>query len=490
MTAALSSATPLLARGEPAAQVQAAFARLRDGARIEPHPSAAAREDRLRRLERSLQLHTDDIIHAVDADFRGRARIETLYADVLHPIEAIRELRKKLAGWMKPLPVEPVWYFRPSTARVEYQPKGVVGILSPWNYPVNLALIPLAEAIAAGNRALLKPSELAPRTSELLARILGETFAADEVAVVLGGPDVARAVTELPLDHLIFTGSTAVGREVARTAAGNLVPATLELGGKSPVIISPTFALERAAERIAYGKLFNAGQTCIAPDYALVPAGRERHFADAFKAYVARQWGDLAKSPDYTAIATERHRDRLEALLSEAADAGARVVRVDPHASLQQREAKMAPALVFDPPLGSRLMQEEIFGPILPIIAYRGLDAAIDFVNARPRPLALYLFEENAAQAADVLKRTWAGGACVNDVLLHFAQHDLPFGGIGPSGMGAYHGFEGFRTLSHPKPVFAANGLSAMRFLVPPYPSFVERGLRALIGGKRRRPGS
>lgn len=467
-----------------AADVARAFSRLQQGFEHERYPSAAARLDRLRRLERMLQRSVDDILTAVDEDFRGRSRIESLAIEVTLPVVSIRHTRRRLRSWMKPEVVAPAWYLRPSSARIERQPKGVVGVIAPWNYPVLLAVGPMIDALAAGNRVLLKPSELTPRTAALLASLLRETFAADEVAVVTGGPDVARAVSALPLDHLVFTGSTRVGKEVAAAAAQNLVPLTLELGGKSPAVVHASYPIERAAERIAVARLFNAGQTCIAADYAIVHPDRERAFVDAYLRFVEKGFGDLSKSRDYTAIATERHRDKLEEMLRDAEAKGARVVRADPQGTLTRRQPRMAPALVLDPKPGMLVMEEEIFGPILPVVTARSLDEAIDFVNARPRPLSAYYFDDDRARADDFVRRTHSGGVTLNDAALHFFNDELPFGGVGPSGMGSYHGHAGFKSFSHEKSVFVPGPFA--RLLRQPFPAAVEKGLRALVQGGRR----
>ena len=464
--------------------VTRAFARLKQGFEGERYPSAAARLDRLRRLERALQRSTDELMAAIDADFRGRSRVETLAIEVLVPVLAIRHARRRLRAWMKPEQREPAWFLRPSNARIERQPKGVVGVIAPWNYPVMLAVGPMIDALAAGNRVLVKPSELTPRTAEAIASMLRETFAADEVAVVTGGVDTARAVAALPLDHLVVTGSTRVGREVAIAAAPNLTPLTLELGGKSPAVVHQSYSIERAAERIAVGRLFNAGQTCIAPDYALIPNEQERAFVDAYVRFVEKGFGDLSTSRDYSAIATERHRDKLEEMLRDAEAKGARVVRADARGTLSKRQPRMAPALVLDPKPGMLVMEEEIFGPILPVVGVSSVEQAIDFINARPRPLAAYYFDDDTTRAAHFTRRTHAGGVTLNDTAIHFFNDELPFGGVGPSGMGAYHGHTGFKTFSHEKSVFTPGPLA--RLLRQPFPGFVEKGLRALIDGARR----
>ena len=367
--------------------------------------------------------------------------------------------------------------FRPGRAFVQWQPLGCVAIVSPWNYPLLLTVSPLVDAIAAGNRVIVKPSELVPRFSALLAERLADAIDPAHVGVLTGGPEMAQAVCALPLDHLLFTGSTAVGRLVARAAAETLTPVTLELGGKSPAIICPDFDLARAARTVAQGKLFSGGQTCIAPDYALVPQERVEEFAAAVIAAASTLYPAAAANPDYTAIASDRHFARLEGLLAGAADAGARVLRAPSPGGAR----RMAAAAVLDAPLDGALMTEEIFGPILPVIGYRTLDEATAFVSARPRPLALYPFTRDRATLSRVLDRTISGGVSVNTVILHCIQEDLPFGGVGASGMGAYHGRDGFRRFSHARGVYQARGFSTLEFLAPPYGRKMRLALRAML---------
>ncbi len=480
----LSQESPPAPEPAPPADVARAFQRLTQGFVSDRDPSLSARLDRLKRLEGMVQRGTDELLQCMDDDFRGRSRVESLITDVTVPVMALRHARRHLRAWMKPEPVTPSWYLRPSRARIERQPKGVVGVIAPWNYPVLLSVGPMIDALAAGNRVLVKPSELTPRTSALLASLLRETFAADEVAVVTGGPEVARAVSALPLDHLVFTGSTRVGREVALAAAANLTPVTLELGGKSPAVVHESYPVERAAVRIAVARLFNAGQTCIAADYAIVHPDRARAFEDAYLRFVEKGFGDLSTSRDYTAILSERHRDRLEAMLVDAEQKGARVVRADPQGTLARRHPRMAPALVLDAKPGMQVMEEEIFGPILPVMTAHTVDEAIDHINARPRPLAAYYFDDDKARSQAFVRRTCSGGVTLNDAALHFFNDDLPFGGVGPSGVGAYHGYAGFKTFSHEKSVFEPG--PAAQLLRQPFPAVVERGLRALINGARR----
>ncbi len=472
--------TPLRPEGQQ--KVQALFEKLKKGYRAQPNPTAKEREDRLDRLDRMLVKHKDELVAAISDDFSGRSRHESLLADVVLTLDGIREARRHVREWMRRRPVDPSPYFLPSRAYIEPMPKGVVAVISPWNYPVNLALSPTAAALAAGNRVLIKPSEFTPKTAAVLARIVAETFSAEEVAVVEGDGEVARALTHLPLDHILFTGSTQVGRMVARAAAENLVPVTLELGGKSPAIVHPEYDVHRAAERIALGKCFNAGQTCIAPDYALVPEGKEAAFSEAFRSTIQRRWPDLATSEQYTAMATPRGHDRMLSLLEDAKAKGGKVETVAPHGEPKEGR-KVAPTLVFGVTEEMRVMSEEIFGPLLPVKTYKSLDEALDYVRAHPRPLALYYFDHDEHRAERTLQGLVSGGACVNDTLVHFAQERLPFGGVGDSGMGAYHGEVGFQTFSHARSVLVSSPLSAARqVLSPPYGKLLDRALGLMTG--------
>jgi coniferyl-aldehyde dehydrogenase len=350
--------------------------------------------------------------------------------------------------------------------------------MAPWNYPIALSLVPLATALAAGNRAMLKPSESSPRTAELIADLVAATFTAEEVAVVTGGPDVGAEFSKLPFDHLIFTGGGKVGRAVMAAASANLTPVTLELGGKSPVIVDAGFSLERAAKLIAYGKLANAGQTCIAPDYALLPRASVAAFVEAFGRAVARAYPGGAADPNYAAIVNPGHHARLTALLEDARARGAKIVSFDSGAA---RAQTIPPTLVLDPTPDMRIANEEIFGPLLPILAYDDVAEAIARVNAGDRPLALYLLSDRPAIVERVLRETTSGGACVNDTLLHYAADDLPFGGVGASGIGAYHGEEGFRALSHFKGVFTQRRLNAAGVMRAPFGRLADFVLGRLL---------
>ncbi len=447
-----------------------------------PRPTALQRQAQLKRLEQLVRQYQEAIIDAVGADFGNRSRVETLTSEVLPTLGAAAYARRHVAGWMRPERRAVSMNFRPATNRVEYQPLGVVGVVSPWNYPIFLTLGPLIDILAAGNRAMIKPSELTPATGALLARMVGEAFAPEEVLVVQGDVSVGRAFTTLPFDHLIFTGSTGVGREVMRAAAENLVPLTLELGGKSPVIVAEDYDVAKAARSVAVGKFFNAGQTCIAPDYTLVPAAQAEAFAHGVLATAEAMFPTLDGNPDYTAIISDRHHQRLGELVAEAEAAGATVLR-HRGAAAQGGGGNVrhfAPTVVLDPPLDGRLMQDEIFGPVLPVIRTAGTDEAVAFVNARPRPLALYAYTNDAATERRILDRTISGGVTINSTIVHVGQDDLPFGGVGPSGMGAYHGQAGFRQFSHARGVHKAGFFSGFEYLRPPHGPKAKFMLRAL----------
>lgn len=460
-----------------------AFARLRHGWRREGGLPPDRRIDALDHLSRVLVKYQQPLVEAVSQDFGHRSPHETKLADIQASLSAINHTRQHLGHWMKPRRVGVALPFLPGRAQVETVPLGVVGIISPWNYPIQLALVPLAAAIAAGNRVLLKPSELSPRTAALLERLLAEVFDPTEVAVITGGVDMAQALCHLPFDHLLFTGSTQAGRQVMRAASDGLTPVTLELGGKSPAIVGPGFDMARAAQRIAVGKLFNAGQSCIAPDHVLVPRGRELEFADHFENATTALYPRLGDNDDYTAIVTNRHYDRLLGLIDDARRCGAQARFINPAAeALEPAKRKLAPTLLWHVPEGAAILSQEIFGPVLPILSYTTLEEAVALVNSRPRPLALYLFSRRRLDVDFVLGRVRAGGITLNDTMLHAAQDGLPFGGVGESGMGAYHGEAGFRTFSHARPLFRASRFSPARLIRPPYGERIDRLLRWLIG--------
>jgi coniferyl-aldehyde dehydrogenase len=457
--------------------------RQRTAFRREGAPVLAQRRADLKKLRAAVLGRRADIERALDGDFGQRSRHETAAFEIMTVVQGIDYLHRRLRRFMAPVRRSVAPTFRFGSARIEYQPLGVVGIISPWNYPMSLAVMPLATAIAAGNRAMLKPSEFTPRTSALLADLIGETFAAAQAAVVTGDAAVGKAFASLPFDHLLFTGSTAVGREVMRAAAENLVPVTLELGGKSPVIVAPGHGGEdRTARGIAFGKLANAGQTCIAPDYVMVHAGDVKPFADAYGRAVAGLYPDGPASADYTSVINDRHCERLRGLTEDARRKGAVIaeVGVRPEAASGRRHT-LAPTLVLDATADMTIMQEEIFGPVLPVIAYDSVDEAIAFVNARPRPLALYYFGGDDEERRKVLSRTTSGNAGVNNTLMHYAQDDLPFGGVGPSGMGAYHGEEGFRRLSHAKGIYVQGRWNGADLMQAPFGRLADLVLKVML---------
>lgn len=446
------------AMGDTLARLRAAHARAT--------PSVEQRLDDLARLRERFKARLPALCEAMAADFGRRSRHESLLSDGMTVFSEIDLMRKNLRRWSKPKRVAADAMFWPARAEIRVQPLGVIGVIAPWNYPVNLALLPLIAAIAAGNHVMLKPSELTPRTGEALAALLADVFPADRVAVVNGGIDVAQRFAALPFDHLFYTGSTSVGRAVMAAAAPNLTPVTLELGGKSPAILAPGYPIDTAVERIAAGKWLNAGQTCIATDYVLLPRDAVEPFVASMRAYIARAYPDLANGPDFSSVVNERHYARLTRYVDEAKARGAKVIEL---AAGDPSRRVFAPTIVLDAPGDCAVMQDEIFGPILPLVTVDSVDAAIDYVNARPRPLALYHFDGDRARTERVLERTIAGGVTVNDTVLHFAQHELPFGGVGPSGMGHYHGHAGFVTFSKQKPVLYQARFSGMKFMQPPY---------------------
>jgi len=460
-----------LGAAEPSAGVQSlrrVFALQKAAFAADPAPSRETRLARLAALQRAVEKNEQRIVKAISDDFGNRPVAETVLAEIIVTVSSIRHARKNLARWMRPRPVATPLKMAPGKSLLEPQPLGVVGIISPWNYPVQLALVPAATALAAGDRVMIKPSELTPRLSELMADIIDAEFDEDVCAVVTGGPDVGQAFAGTPFDHLLFTGSTAVGRRVAEAAAKNLTPVTLELGGKSPVIVDASADLASAARRVAHGKTFNAGQTCIAPDYVLAPKDKTEALAEAIAGAARKLYPEIDTTTDYASIISDRHFARLKAMVEEAREAGAKIIEVGSSNALHPQR-KLPLTIVVDPPANIRMMQEEIFGPILPVLSVSSAEAAIDHVNRGERPLALYWFGKDKAERARVLTRTISGGVTVNDTLWHCAQENLPFGGVGKSGTGAYHGDKGFETFSHMKPVFYQSRFSSGAMLYPPY---------------------
>lgn len=443
-------------------QMRAAFA-------AQPNPTAAERIGRLNRLHNAILAYKDRLVAAADADFGGRAEAETLMIEVLPLLEGIHYNKKKLKSWMKQSRRStPLMLFGAST-KVHYQPLGVVGIVVPWNFPIFLGLSPLIGALAAGNRAMLKASEFAPRTAIVLQEMIAETFTDDEVAVFAGGVDVATEFTKLPFDHLVFTGSTQVGRIVMKAAADNLTPVTLELGGKSPAIVHDSFPIQEAANRIAFGKGLNAGQVCVSPDYALVPRGKANEFVVAFERAFTKLYPSLESNPDYTSIITDKQRERLLETVRDAEAKGAVVITINPAKETFQNSNKLPMYVLTGVTNDMRVMQEEIFGPILPVVTYETIESAITYVNDRDRPLALYYFDWDKARGERILRETHSGGVCINEVMTHTLVDDMPFGGVGPSGMGHYHGKEGFLSFSKAKGVVRKGRINPTALIAAPW---------------------
>ncbi|MET1162190.1 MAG: coniferyl aldehyde dehydrogenase [Pseudoxanthomonas sp.] len=450
----------------PNTDLQPTLARLRTAWQSK-RPDYDQRRADLLRLREVLKRRLEEMAETIGRDFGQRSRHESLIADGMTVLNEIDHLRGHLRKWMKPKRVGVGWRFWPARAEIRPEPVGVVGVIAPWNYPVNLALIPLATAIAAGNHVYLKPSEHTPNTTAFLRSLLSEVFPVDRVAVASGGAEVAGAFAALPFDHLVFTGSTAVGRKVMAAAAPQLTPLTLELGGKSPAIVCADFPVEQAAARLATGKWFNGGQTCIAPDYVLIDEGRAPALAEALREQVRARYGNLADSSDYTRIINDGQYARLQGYLDDARALGLQVLPLGDHGDAKQR--LFTPTVVMEPGEDAKVMQEEIFGPILPIKSYRTLDEAIAYVNAHDRPLSLYPFSHDRGNVEKILRSTLAGGVTVNDTVLHFGISNLPFGGIGPSGMGAYHGRAGFDAFSKALPILWQPRRAGSDMLKPPY---------------------
>ncbi|BCG22316.1 putative coniferyl aldehyde dehydrogenase [Pseudomonas tohonis] len=452
-------------------QLEELFARQRAAYGDNPMPSADQRIQWLKSLRDLIFDEQDALIRAISQDFSNRSADETLLAEIMPSLHGIHYAKNRVRRWMKPSRRAVGMAFQPASAKVIYQPLGVVGVIVPWNYPLFLAIGPLVGALAAGNRVMVKMSESTPATSQLFKELMARIFPEDLVAVCLGEADVGVAFSKLPFDHLLFTGATSIGRHVMRAAAENLTPVTLELGGKSPAIVSHEVPLDHAAERIAFGKTMNAGQTCVAPDYVLVPRDRVEGFVEAYRTAVKSFYPQLKDNPDYTAIINERQLQRLNGYLQDAEAKGARLVPLFPEA----QGRRLPHTLVLDVKDDMKLMQDEIFGPLLPIVPYERLDQAFAYINQRPRPLALYYFGYDKREQQRVLHETHSGGVCLNDTLLHVAQDDMPFGGVGPSGMGHYHGHEGFLTFSKAKGVFIKQRFNAARMIYPPYGKSIQK---------------
>ncbi|MBN1961348.1 MAG: coniferyl aldehyde dehydrogenase [Deltaproteobacteria bacterium] len=464
------------------ADMKVAFTAQQQASRSELPPSYAFRIEQLKCLQSILLDNQQQFAQAMYDDYSGRSLIDTRLGDLLPTANAIKHNIKHLKKWMRPRKQKLVYYVKPSSGFVLSQPLGVVGVMAPWNFPIQLLLIPLASAIAAGNRVMIKPSELTPNTTELMASLIAEKFDPLWLNVVSGGSDIGAAFVELAFDHLFFTGSTNVGHLVMQAAAKNLTPVTLELGGKSPLIIHREYPLSLAAKRIAMGKLFNAGQVCVAPDYILTPKDLIPALVEELKTAIAVYAPTLRDNIDYTAIINERHLLRLQHLIDDARSHNAEILEINPAAESLTGTRKIAPHLLWQVNDDMAIMQEEIFGPLLPIVGYDIIADAIAYVNARPRPLALYYFDNNKKRQAKLLSSTIAGGVAINTIMMQIAQENLPFGGIGPSGMGAYHGETGFRTFSHEMSVFVQSRFAYADFLQRPMKPWFNKIWPYMIG--------
>jgi len=445
------------------------------------------RKDRIKRAMALLKDNADPLCRAMSADFGSRAPEQSLITDIATTVGNGKDALKHMDKWAKTdkRSVQFPLGLLGAKAEVRYEPKGVIGILSPWNFPVNLAFGPLMQVLAAGNRAMIKPSEFTERTSELMAQLVEDYFTPDEVAVITGGPEVAAAFSSLPFDHLVFTGSTETGRKVMQSAAKNLVPVTLELGGKSPVVMGRSADFAKAGERIALGKMMNAGQICLSPDYMIVPDDKQDEAIAGVSNGVAAMYPTLLENEDYASIVSDRHFDRLKGLVEDARGKGAEVIEVNPgnedFSSANQR--KMPLTILKNVTDDMTAMQEEIFGPVLPVKTYKAIDQAIDYINENDRPLGLYYFGENSAEEGRVLNRTVSGGVTTNDVIFHVSMEDLPFGGIGPSGMGSYHAVEGFREFSHARAVYHQPKIDIAKLagFKPPYGKGTRKAAAGLM---------
>lgn len=449
-------------------------------------PSAALRADRLDRCMAMVSAYKKEIVESMQDDFGNRDPIMSATTEVDSVIGPMVHAKKNLKKWMKSekrkasiAGTGPLLSLTGAKAVINYQPKGVVGVISPWNFPVNLALAPLAGIIAAGNRVMLKPSELTPSSSNLMKKMINEYFDESEIAVFTGDPAVGAAFSALAFDHMLFTGGTEIAKHVMRAAADNLVPLTLELGGKSPVVVGQSSKMQDVAQRVMQGKTMNAGQICLAPDYALVPEERVNEFVDAAVSVTSEMFPEMKDNDDYTSIINQKHYDRIQGYLTDAKEKGAEVVEINPGNEdfSQQPHHKIPPTIVLNPTEDMQIMQEEIFGPVLPVKTYSNVSESVDYINSKDRPLGLYYFGKDKKEQDFVLNNTTSGGVTVNDVISHIQMEDLPFGGVGPSGMGSYHGHDGFKEFSHAKATYTQSKLNLMKIagLVPPYKKKEEK---------------
>ncbi|MEM7664381.1 MAG: coniferyl aldehyde dehydrogenase [Pseudomonadota bacterium] len=462
-------------------ELESLLKRQRDAFTASRPEGMAMRKDRIKRAMALVKEHGDALCKAMSADFGNRAMEQSMLTDIAATVGAGKHALKNMDKWAKTdkRSVQFPLGLLGAKAEVRYEPKGVIGILSPWNFPLQLAFGPLMQVLAAGNRAMIKPSEFTERTSQLMAELTDEYFTPDEVVVVTGGPEVAAAFSSLPFDHLVFTGSTATGRRVMQAAAENLVPVTLELGGKSPVVMGRSADFAKAGERIALGKMMNAGQICLAPDYMYVPEDKQDEAVAGVADGVSAMYPTLLENEDYASIVSDRHFERLQGLVEDARDKGAEVIEVNPgnedFGNANQR--KMPLTILKNVTDEMTAMQEEIFGPVLPVKTYKAVDQAVDYINEHDRPLGLYYFGDDKAEQERVLTRTISGGVTTNDVIFHVSMEDLPFGGVGPSGIGSYHAIEGFREFSHARAVYHQPKIDIAKLggFKPPYGKATEK---------------
>ena len=449
---------------------------------IEEGPaSIELRKDRLNRCISMLKEYSDEIIEALQKDFGNRDPKASFFTEIVSTIGVLEHAIKNIDKWTKdekrpsnvnqPFFIRLMMGFLGSKSYIKYQPLGTIGVISPWNFPVNLVLAPLAGIFAAGNRTMIKPSELTPATSEVTKKMFEAYFDKSEAAVFTGDAEVGAAFSALPFDHLLFTGGTQIGKKVMKAASENLVPVTLELGGKSPVIVDEEANLSEVAKKVMRGKTMNAGQICLAPDYLMLPKGKGKEFADASSNAIGEMFKDLKYNDDYTSVINERHYDRINELVSDAKEKGAEVVQINPaDEDFEQQELhKIPPTIVLNPTEDMKIMQEEIFGPVLPVKEYDDFEETVNYVNSKDRPLGLYLFSKDKNKEKKVLDNTTSGGVTLNDVIWHIGQEELPFGGVGPSGTGSYHGYDGFKEFSHAKAVYKQFSADLMAQMMPPY---------------------
>ncbi|AVH15111.1 coniferyl aldehyde dehydrogenase [Acinetobacter indicus] len=446
-----------------------------------PLPTAKERIDRLARLKRVLVKYQDQFAEAINEDYGNRSMGETKIGELLTCLEHIKYYSKNLSDWMKPSKRHVGIIHQPAKAWVQYQPLGVVGIIAPWNYPLLLSVGPLICALAAGNHAMIKISSASMHFGRVLENAIAEAFPQELVAVITGGGAISDTFSHLAFDKMIFTGSTNVGKTVMAAAAENLVPVILELGGKSPVLVHPSSDMADVAERIAVGKLWNAGQTCVAPDYMFLPKGKTAEFLNHYEQYIKQMYPSLRDNQDYTSIINDKQYNRLQGYLDNAREQGAQLIEINPQNELLDDVRKVAPTVLTGVTTEMRIMKEEIFGPLLPIMEYEQIDDVIEFINSRPRPLALYYFDFDQARADYVAQRTHSGHFGQNMVLTHVAQDDLPFGGVGASGMGKYHGPEGFFSLSHERSVMSNPKLYSLKYILPPFNKPIHRLISKML---------